>query len=299
MNLLPKFSLIFTLAFALCLLVIGVFSRRLLEADAREQVHDQAKIIMDTAMAVRDYTAQNIQPLLNAPDIPKTTFRRETVPAFGATEIFLKLRKRSPDYADYSYKEATLNPTNPRDQAQGWEEDVVNDFRLYPEKKEIRGERATPTGDSLYLAHPIVVSSPSCLKCHDRRDNAPPEMIKEYSLDGTVNGFGWKEGEIIGAQIVSVPVSKPLGIATRNFWRLMIGLAAVGCATLAVLNVVLYLAVIRPIKHLSANADSISKGIMDVKELPVQGRNEVSVLAAAFNRMHRSLAKAIRFMEKQ
>jgi protein-histidine pros-kinase len=231
--------------------------------------------------------------------MPQTKFLRETVPSFSATKIFLSLRERSPDYSDYAYKEATLNPTNPLDQARGWEEDIVNDFRQHPEKKEIRGERASPAGDSLYLAKPIVVSSESCLQCHDRRDNAPPEMIKEYSLDGTVNGFGWKVGEVVGAQIVSVPVSKPVNMANAYFQKMMSWLAGVGLSTLAILNCVLYVAVIRPIKHLSANADSISKGQMEVEELPVKGRDEISVLAAAFNRMHRSLAKAMKFLEKQ
>ena len=40
-------------------------------------------------------------------------------------------------------------------------------------------------------------------------------------------------------------------------------------------------------------------GQMDVEELPVQGRDEISVLAAAFNRMHRSLAAAIKMLEQQ
>jgi protein-histidine pros-kinase len=37
-------------------------------------------------------------------------------------------------------------------------------------------------------------------------------MIAIY---GTNNGFGWKENEIVGAQIVSVPMSVPLGLQSR------------------------------------------------------------------------------------
>lgn len=38
-------------------------------------------------------------------------------------------------------------------------------------------------------------------------------MIKLY---GTANGFGWKLDEIIGAQVVSVPMSVPLSMAEKT-----------------------------------------------------------------------------------
>jgi protein-histidine pros-kinase len=37
---------------------------------------------------------------------------------------------------------------------------------------------------------------------------------------------------------------------------------------------------------------------MDIPELPVQGRDEISILAAAFNRMHRSLAAAMKMLDR-
>jgi len=123
-------------------------------------------------------------------------------------------------------------------------------------------------------------------------------MIKAYSLDGTVNGFGWKEGETVGAQIVSVPISKPVEMANADFRQFMVSFIVVGVLTLAILNAVLYYAVVRPIRRLSANADTISKGQINVAELQVKGRDEVSVLAAAFNRMHRSLAAAMKMIEE-
>ena len=77
------------------------------------------------------------------------------MPAYAATEQFNDLRKK---YPDYSYKEATLNPTNPRDRATDWEADIVNQFRNGQGKGELIGERDTPTGRSLYLARPIQIT---------------------------------------------------------------------------------------------------------------------------------------------
>jgi protein-histidine pros-kinase len=53
------------------------------------------------------------------------------------------------------------------------------------------------------------------------------------------------------------------------------------------------------VRHFAASADQISKGEMDVPELPVRGRDEISVLAAAFNRMHRSLVAAMKMLDEK
>jgi hypothetical protein len=138
-------------------------------------------------------------------------FHPQSVPAFAATETFGYLREKFPDYF---YKEATLNPTNPRDRATDWESDVVNQFRGNSNQAEFISSRESPTGTALFLARPIRVNNVSCLECHSTPDKAPAEMIKLYGGD---NGFGWKLDDVIGAQIVSVPVSLPVHIAENAF----------------------------------------------------------------------------------
>jgi hypothetical protein len=151
-------------------------------------------------------------------------FHPQSIPFFAATEAFNYFRQAHPDYA---YKEAALNPTNLRDRTVDWEADVVNGFRKDPSKTEFIGNRETPSGRSLFVSAPIKVDDKSCLECHSTPDKAPPEMIKLY---GSVNGFGWKEGEIVGAQIVSVPATVSENIANRAYRSILvwsIGIAAV------------------------------------------------------------------------
>ena len=292
MKLLTKFSLIFIAVFGLGLAAAGYLSYSMLQSNARRQVEDRAKIMMETALAMRRYTTDQIKPALANTVSPDKTFHRETVPAFAATELFNYLREK---YPEYFYKEATLNPTNPRDRAVDWEEDIIHPFRNRAELTIFDGERMTPSGRALYLARPLRAAK-SCLECHSTPDAAPPEMIKLY---GSANGFGWRENEVIGAQIVSVPVALPMEMANREFRQLMTSLIAVGVVTLLVLNLVLVLTVIRPVSRLSKCADQISKGQLDVPELPAKGKDEISVLAAAFNRMHRSLVAAMKMLDKE
>jgi protein-histidine pros-kinase len=95
-----------------------------------------------------------------------------------------------------------------------------------------------------------------------------------------------------------VPESLAIKIADQEAKTLMISLALIALATLAVLDLLLYLTVIRPVLRLSRMADEISRGNMEVDELTVTGRDEISTLAESFNRMHRSLVRAMQMLSQ-
>jgi len=292
LNLLAKFNLIFVAVFGAGLAVAGFLSWHFLQENARLQVMQQARLMMAAAFSARDYTSKQIKPLLLTNDLHKENFLPQTVPAYAAEESFGYMRVH---YPDYTYKEATLNPTNLRDRATDWEADVVNDFRNHAGTLEVSGERETATGSSLFLARPISVDPP-CLSCHDTSGDAPPAMVRHY---GPANGFGWHAGDIVGAQIVSVPMTVPIEIANRAFRGILIYLAGIFLVTILLLNLLLMVTIIRPVASLSEMANQISTGNMNVPELPVSGRDEIAVLAGSFNRMRRSLEQAFRMLGDQ
>ena len=288
MGLRLKFNLVLIVVFLAGFLAAGLVSRQLLRDNARDQVVREARLMMEAATSVRDYTITQIQPHL-IKQIAEV-FLPQTIPAYAATEAILMLQKK---YPDYSYKEATLNPTNPRDRAADWEADLVNQFRQHSEIKEIVSEREASTGRSLYIAKPIQISNPACLSCHTTAAMAPPSMVKIY---GESNGFGWKLNEIVGAQVVAVPMALAIRNADRAFNTFMLSLAGVFAAVFVVLNVMLSWLIIRPIRNLSQAADKVSTGDFNVPEFVDQGRDEVSALGGSFNRMRRSLEKAMQMM---
>ncbi len=291
MSLFVKFNLILVLVFSFALVPAGYVSQRLFQRNARQQVIENARIMMQTALATRSYTSKQIKPLLAARLAEE--FLPQSVPAYSATEIFNYLRENHPEY---TYKEATLNPTNPRDRTVDWEADVVNAFRSDPKLREIVGERDGPLGRSLYLGHPIQITDAACLSCHTTPDQTPASVVKAY---GTSGGFGWKLNEIVGAQIVSVPMAVPINMANTAFRTLLASLVAVFVVMLVVLNVLLNVVVIRPLKRLSQMADRVSTGNLDVPEITVRGTDEVAVLTGSFNRMRISLAKALKMLEDE
>jgi len=66
-----------------------------------------------------------------------------------------------------------------------------------------------------------------------------------------------------------------------------------------VLNVMLSVLIVRPITRMSVAADKISMGEMDVPEFGEGGSDEVSLLAKSFNRMRRSLEKALSLIDEK
>ena len=124
---------------------------------------------------------------------------------------------------------------------------------------------------------------------------SPASMVALY---GESNGYGWKEKEIVGAQVVSVPMSLPIKNANKAFVTFMGSLAAIFVVTFIVLNVMLSLMIIRPIAEMSESADKISTGDFDVPEFTAKGKDEVAALGTSFNRMRRSLQKALKLIER-
>jgi HAMP domain-containing protein len=291
MGLRLKFNLVLIVVFMTGFFAAGLVSRQLLQENARDEVIRDARLMMEAAGSVRSYTVDQIRPHLIKQ--LEEEFLPQTVPAYAATETINTLRKK---YTEYSYKEATLNPTNPRDRTLDWEADIVNRFRDHADVKEIVSERQSSNGRSLFIAKPIQITNAACLQCHTTAAMAPPTMVKIY---GESNGFGWKHNEIVGAQLVTVPMEVPLQKAERAFTTFMGSLAAVFVAVFIVLNIMLSWLIVRPIRKMSESADKISTGDFDEPEFNEKGKDEVAVLGSSFNRMRRSLEKAMQMIGEQ
>ncbi|MFO7640273.1 MAG: DUF3365 domain-containing protein [Candidatus Competibacteraceae bacterium] len=288
MGLRMKFNLVLLLAFMIGLALAAYLSDRILKENAREEVLQNARIMMESALGARAYTAQQIQPLLTLQ--MKRQFLPQTVAAYAAGQSFQALRETFPDF---TYKEAALNPTNPNDRASDWEADIIHEFRNNADRKELIVERDTPTGRMLNLARPLGIYDEGCLVCHGKVEDAPKTMTDIYGVN---NGFGWKMGEIIGAQVVTVPMSVPLARAQQTFTTFMILLSGVFVLLLVLLNVLLHFVVIRPVTRMSAIASEVSMGKPDVPEYVRKGSDEIASLSQSFNRMRLSLENAMKML---
>lgn len=289
MRLLLKFNLVFLLFFLAGLGASMWIANDLLQQNAKQEVLEHARLTMEKAIAVRSYTIDQIQPLLQTQMV--YTFLPQSVPAYAATEVLHQLSKAFPDY---TYKEATLNPTNPRDRAVDWETDLIGRFRTQTDLKELIGERESALGRVLYIARPLKIVNPACLLCHDTIERAPKTVFDKY---GPANGFGWKLNETVGAQIVTVPMTVPLARAHQTFKVFVASLVGIFVTLGVVGNLMLWAVVIRPVTRLARGVDRVSLGEADVPEFAARGKDEISLLAQSTTRLRRSLEQAMRMLE--
>jgi HAMP domain-containing protein len=289
MGLKAKFNLVMLAAFLVGLALAAALSWRIVQENARHEVVQEATIMMAQALAIREYTVKEIRPLLA--DQVKVRFLPHTVPSWAAQTNLRALSIRFPDYA---YKEAALNPTNPADRATDWESAIIAEFARNPSLTDFTTTRESPTGPILSIARPIRITDKDCLSCHSTPAAAPATMIDLY---GSNNGFGWNLNEVIGAQIVSVPMQVALDRGYQAFKVYLGALGAVFAVTIILLNLLLHFVIVKPIRRMSAIASDVSMGNMDAPEFPDRGRDEVASLAGSFNRMRRSLANAMKLLE--
>lgn len=290
LSLVAKFNVVFLVVFAGGFYMAGYFADHLLKQSAREEVVQNARILIEAGLAARTYTSEQISPLLQTQLTER--FLPQSVPSYSATENLATVGKKFPEY---SYKEATLNPTNLRDRATDWEADIVENFRKQPDSTEFVGERDTPNGRSLFIARPLKIKSAACLRCHSTPDAAPPTMLFVY---GKNNGFGWQLNETIGAQIVSVPMALPMQRAKDIYHSFMMSLGAVFAVVFVLQNIMLYFIVTRRLTRLSKLADEVSLGKLDAGDFPTTGGDEIATLGASFGRMKTSLVSAMKLLEE-
>lgn len=289
MGLRTKFNLSLLAIFLLAFAGAWLFLERVFVENAREEVLQNARIMMSAADAVRNYTAREVGPLIARASAGR--FEPSTIPSYAAQTNF---RTVQAEYRDYTYREPALNPTSPTDRATDWEADFINTFRNRPALAELVGERDTPTGRSLTLARPIAINDTQCLACHSTPERAPPAFVQAY---GSANGFGWQLGETVGAQVVSVPMALAMQNAHENMYHVMALLAVVFALIFLTINLLLHLMIIRPVARMSRIATAVSLGKPEAEEFERGGNDEIAQLSRSFSRMRRSLDSAMQMLE--
>ncbi len=289
MGLRAKFNLLILAGFAVGFLIAAVVMYRVFADNARASVLHNASIMMTAVNAVRNYTANDLLPLL--PTQVDGKFVPQSVPAFAAQTISKLVEASLPDYM---YREPALNPTNPSDRAQDWEADVIDKFRNDPTLAEVEFSRDTPVGQTLNLARPVSIKDEACLTCHSTSSSAPLALINSY---GAANGFGWKLHETVGAQIMTVPMAVALKLARDAYLTFMLILVGIFLVVLAILNLLLHYLVLVPVKKVSTAADAVSMGDENVEVYVKSGNDEISSLSVSFNRMRESLKRAMEMIK--
>ncbi|MEO1622904.1 MAG: DUF3365 domain-containing protein, partial [Cyanobacteria bacterium J06632_3] len=161
-----------------------------------QEVHNRTALVSEVGRATRSYVANQLKPAIEAETDALVV---EGMSSFYATRgLFDQFNKALPEYR---YREPTLNPLNPANQADTFEADLIRQFQADHKLPELSGYRQKNGGEQFYVAKPSTVKA-SCLKCHGNPDDAPEAIVERY---GKSQGYGWQPGDILSASVIYVP----------------------------------------------------------------------------------------------
>ncbi len=267
----PRFTLILGLVFLGGAGVTWIALIDRLGDESEEEVAEKAEVLLQVMNAVREYTGKNVGPILADLQPHTQAFLREAVPGFSAREVFEYFRRRDPSFAEFEYKEAAENPTNPRSQADPFEQELIEQFRDDPNLKQLSGfhDDYASSERLFFTARPMRVESETCLGCHSTVEEAPAAQIAAYGS----GGLGWQLGDLIATQVVYVPASRVIADGHKNAFALTGIFVGIFAVAMVFINVLLRRTVIRPLEYLTDatrrvadNADQVVERAKSLKE---------------------------------
>ncbi len=242
------------------------------------QTYEKTDILFSHIQATVRYIRKKVRPKLFH-ILPQDSFIPEAMSvSFMNKEIMSEFKKH---FRDFIYRRVAYNPMNPENAPNEIEKRYISLFRK--EGLESIREVLRKDGHRLFVhARPIVVEK-ECLACHGRPEDAPVSLV---SLYGTQGGFNRKEGEIIGVELIAIPVDETfLQIKGLVFSIFLTGIVGVVFLFFSV-NYYINLVAVRPIKTVSRFFRSVVKGEKDLDtRVEVRSRDEIGDLASSFNRM--------------
>jgi signal transduction histidine kinase/HAMP domain-containing protein len=299
---LRNFKLItkFTLAVGFILLIFCIMFSSLLYLHLKNQViedaNERTRIIMTNIGAVGSYVNEVLRPRMFE-ILPHLSHQDDfIVEAMSTTHIRHEVMARfNKELKDYVYNRVSENPLNPMNKADELHEKMLRSFREDQNRTSWNGVVTLKGQEHLVRARPIRAEK-GCLKCHGDPLQAPRGLVKKY---GTKGGFGWKEGDIMGVESVTIPLATTLG----QIRGIAISTFIFGFGTLLFLFVSLQGAfwslVSRPLARLTTVFKGIVKGTEPLnQDLPIDAKDEMGELTESFNQMATHLYSAQEGLKK-
>ena len=161
-------------------------------------------------------------------------------------------------------------------------------------------------GDTLNYARPLR-AVPACLACHGDPAKAPPSVLKLYPAPSKAlpaGGYGYRDGEVVGISMVTVPHQSPLQMAMAQgtgFWVSLLCLVAIMGGGL----LLLWNGILNPVRRqtryanlLASSTDPASVRIPKLGRFASDSRNEIALQHRALTALHESLITAHRYLTR-
>jgi hypothetical protein len=179
-------------------------TRRLLMAEAMTK----SEVILREVEAIRSYVKDELRPKMYELHGQDTLIIEAMSTTYISTTIMERFAQSMPNYI---YRRVSLNPHNPRNLADPFEEEMFDWFEDDSKREFWQGVKKK-NGEAFFISMVPDYFSKACIRCHGKVEDAPQPLIDRY---GTKGGFRFKAGDLAGINSVAVPVSASL----REAWQ--------------------------------------------------------------------------------
>ncbi|OQY18557.1 MAG: histidine kinase [Desulfobacteraceae bacterium 4572_35.1] len=258
----------------------GYFLERDVVREAQQKTDLFATVMSNSARYLHNVIRPKAEELLTE----DAYFPEGAVGVLMLTEVARYIQE---DYPEYIFRFASPNSLNPDNLSDEFEDKIITAFDD-GDFEDWKGFTERDGVKYYAVAKPLTAGS-DCIHCHDTPDVAHPSQVEQY---GTRSGYGYLEGDVVGARFIYVPTDV---IQQEAYKRIAYFSAAFSIFFLLVLFAVdrfIVSSVVKPIEHIVEVSEDISRGKLDV-EFNVKTNDEIKMLADAFDRMKVSLAKAM------
>ncbi|NES99958.1 MAG: DUF3365 domain-containing protein [Sphaerospermopsis sp. SIO1G2] len=282
----------FTIALIISLIIvmsIGVFSLyRIQETTFEEKVINRSELVLSFGEASRKYIINELSPAVEK-HTDRMIFEAQSN-AFATRKIFEIFNQEIPEYI---YRQPALNPMNYANKADQLETKVIEFFQKNPNINKTTGYKKRGQEKIFYVARPIKMET-SCLQCHGKPENAPPEIIEKY---GSVNGFNWNVGDIISTLMIYVPTKGLLTLHPSIIHFYIYIFIVLNIVLISVLYILFDKLVGKRIYKISQamNQAALHPGV--TVRIQDKGKDELGMMAKVFNKMADSLDDAYNNLE--
>ncbi|MEW6261059.1 MAG: DUF3365 domain-containing protein [Thermodesulfobacteriota bacterium] len=197
----------FLIGLALIFILLGMVFLFALNIHLREILHIEteanAEIVFSHLTALQNYVRTMLRPAVRQV-LPPDEFLLEAMStSFVTRKVLVDLNIEKDQYV---YRRVAVFPRNPLSAANEMEQELIRYFQENPEKSTRTDYRMIGTREYYVMARPVHFEQ-ECLMCHGDPKDAPRVLIERY---GPTNGFGRREGELAGLDLVAMPVDKSL-----------------------------------------------------------------------------------------
>ena len=251
------------------------------------QANSELRLLGDLVKAIKGYIAKDMRPWF----VQNKQFHSAGFSGIVAVSRVAQNLKEL--QGRYAIRNVSDNPLNPANSPEPLEQDLLQEFRSDPSVKDLR-KQGELGGQLMLVSSAPIVSQPGCLQCHGEPEKVHPEITGQY---GKTSGYNYKDGEIVGLELMGVPIADVNALAMERT-LVAVGLLTVMFALIFVtINILVRRNLISPILEITNAAHAVVKGDLD-RALDIQRNDEIGDLARSVELLRRSFAQVMKRFNK-